>query len=249
MDKRAGDRKSDAERDEPIRSLQPAAADYLAAVGRAVAGVAPFIGGAVGELITHGIPNQRIDRIVRFVEVLDKKAAHLDDELVRTQLTNENFTDVLEEGIAQAARSLTDERREYIASLLATGLSKDQVDYSQTKHLLRILGEINDVEVIILRSYAVATIGGDVEFREKHKAVLEYEPPLLGSSVEVVDNAAIQTSYREHLANLGLLSRRYRSNDRTDPFGTRLETQGHDITWLGRLLLRYVGISPEKIEK
>jgi hypothetical protein len=241
MDKSTREPKSNADEDDAIKALRPTAPDHLAALARAIAGAAPFIGGFIGELITHGIPNQRIDRIVQFVGVLDKMVAHLEQEVVRAQLTNENFTDVLEEGLAQAARSLTDERREYIASLLARGLSKDQTEFSQTKHLLRILEEINDVEVIILRSYA----GRDVEFRVKHKAVLEYEPALLGSSVDVVDNNAVQTSYREHLANLGLLSRRYRTSARTDPFGTGPEIQGYDITWLGRLLLRYVGISPE----
>jgi hypothetical protein len=245
MNKRVRERKSDTERNDAIKALRPAAPDHLAALARAVAGVAPYIGGAIGELVTYGIPNQRIDRIIQFVEVLDKMVAHLGQEVVRAQLTNENFTDVLEEGLAQAARSLTDQRREYIAFLLAAGLSKDEVDYSQTKHLLRILGEINDVEVIILRSY----VGRDVEFLEKHRAVLKYEPAHIGSSVEVVDNEAIQTNYREHLANLGLLSRRFNLSARTAPFGNTLDIKGYDITWLGRLLLRYVGISPEKAEK
>src|SRR2546425_49823 len=115
MDKRARERKSEAERDDAIKSLRVATPDYLAALARSVAAIAPVIGGAIGELITHGIPNQRIDRVIKFVEVLDKKVTHLDEQVVQTQLTNENFTDVLEEGLAQAARSLTDERRDYIA--------------------------------------------------------------------------------------------------------------------------------------
>lgn len=68
----------------------------------------------------------------------------------------------------QAAYSLSDERREYVASLIANGVSGTAISDQESKHLLQILGELNDVEIIWLRFYADASIGGDEEFRQKH---------------------------------------------------------------------------------
>src|SRR5436309_9927194 len=127
------DRRNGEEKGE--RALALSTSDYVASAVRALLGAAPFVGSLLTELAGVIIPNQRIDRVVKFAQVLEGKLSHLEQNLVRSQVTNEHFSDLMEEGLRQAAQSLTDERREYIASLIGTSLSSEQVAYIESKHL------------------------------------------------------------------------------------------------------------------
>jgi ABC-type transport system substrate-binding protein len=48
--------------------LSPQATDYVTAAAKAVFGMVPFVGSLLAELAGTIIPNQRIDRIVKFAE-------------------------------------------------------------------------------------------------------------------------------------------------------------------------------------
>jgi hypothetical protein len=68
----------------------------------------------------------------------------------------------------------------------------------------------------------------EAEFWEKHVAVLQPEPPSLGAGQEIIEDNAIHGSYKVHLANLDLV---------------RVPSRGgYEITPLGRLLLRTLGL-------
>src|SRR2546426_825239 len=172
--------------------LQNQSADYVASAAKSVLGAVPFAGSLLVEIAGTVIPNQRVDRIAKYAAALDAKLAALDQDFVRAKLTDENFTDLMEEGLRQAARSLSDERREYIASVVSNGLSSEEIEFAESKHLLKILGEINDVEVIWLRFYLVSTIGGDKDYREKHAAVLKPAIAYIGAPQEDLDKSALQ---------------------------------------------------------
>lgn len=224
--------------------------DYVTSAVKSALGMVPFAGSLLAELAGSVIPNQRIDRLSKFAIQLEARLATLDHAFVRAQLLDENFTDLLEDSVRQAARSLSDERRQYLAALLGNGISSDAISFAESKHLLRILGELTDVEVIWLRSYLNPTISGDSEFRAKHDAMLKPIAPTMGSGQETIDSYAIQTSYKEHLSILGLLSPRYEIDTRTKQpaFDSRtgnLKLKGYEITSLGRLLLKQIALSSE----
>lgn len=202
-------------------------------------------GSLLVEIAGTVIPNQRIDRIVRFAAELEKRIAGVEQAQVRAHLTDENFTDLVEEALRQASRSTTDERRQHIANLVSTSLTSEDVSFIQSKHLLRILGEINDIEVIWLRFYLDETQGGDEEFRSKHEQVLATRIATMGSTSAELDQATLQESYKQHLAGLALLRERYRldSKTRMPEFdrNARPKPYGYELTPLGRLLLRQLG--------
>ena len=73
--------------------------------------------------------------------------------------------------------------------------------------------------------------------------------PTMGSGQETIDSYALQSSYKEHLSTLGLLSPRYEVDSRTKQpvFDSRtgnLKLKGYEITSLGRLLLRQIALVP-----
>lgn len=231
-------------------ALEVRGRDYVASAARSALGAVPFVGSLLVELAGTVIPNQRVDRIAKFARALESRLSELDRTAARKYLTDEEFTDLVEEALRQAARSTTQERREYLAGLVHRGLAAKDVTFQESKHLLRILGEINDIEVIWLRFYREPATGGDAEFREKHEAVLEPVQAHMQSAQSELDRATLQTSYKDHLAQLGLLKRRYRMDSKTkEPEFDRSGEQrvaGYKITPLGRLLLRQIGLAEER---
>ena len=233
--------------DSEHEDLKSRLVDYSVAGTRAVANLVPIVGPVLAEVLGVVIPQQRIDRIAKFADELERRLSSVEKNMLKLQLNNGEFTDLIEEGFRQAARSLSDERRRYIASLITNSLSSENINYAESRHLLRILDEVNDIEIIWLRFYREPTMGGDEEFRETHRNVLKPVPATFGSSQETLDKHTLQKSYKEHLFQLRLLERRYRMahNTKEPAFDERTGTQeveGYEITSTGRLFLREIGL-------
>ena len=228
--------------------LKSRLADYSVAATRGAANLIPIVGPVLAEVLGVVIPQQRIDRIAKFAAELERRLSSVEKNMLESQLNNGEFTDLIEEGFRQAARSLSDERRQYIASLIINSLSSENISYAESRHLLRILDEVNDIEIIWLRFYREATMGGDEEFWKTHRNVLEPVPvAAYGSSQETLDKHTLQESYKEHLFQLRLFERRYRMDHNTkepafDEWTGTQEVEGYEITSLGRLLLREIGL-------
>ena len=230
---------------EKVSDLQNSRADYVASAAKSALSMVPFAGSLLAEIAGNVIPNQRIDRIVKYAEALEIRLSKIEQDLVKQNMSDDNFTDLVEESLRQAARSLTDERRGYISSLVSNSISSDDIEHYESKHLLRILGELNDIEVIWLRFYLNPVMGGDKEFREKHDHILNPVAAHTGLSQPKLDKATLQNSYKEHLASLGLLEKDIDMD--TSSRGVKLKTKGYKITSLGSLLLREAGFTNERL--
>ena len=239
--------------DQMSESLAIQNTDYVTSAAKAVLGVVPFASSLLVEVAGMVIPNQRMDRIVQFAEVLEQRLSGLEQDFVRSQLNNEHFTDLLEESLRQAARSLSDERREYIANLIANSLSSEDIHFIESKHLLRVLGEINDIEVIWLKYHDNAkglSITDRDPFWEKHQVVLQPVAPAIADPQNVRDKATLQESYQDHLVQLNLLLHQYRIDRTTelpevDSFSRNFKVAGYRIAPLGNLLVRQIGIAKD----
>lgn len=219
---------------------------------KAALGTVPFAGSLLAEIAGSVIPKQRVDRIADFTAKLEARVAHLERDRVSEAVTDEEFSDLTEEALRQAFRATTSERRGYLANLLASSLSPEAISYSETKHLMRLLGELNDVEVIWLRYFAVPTLDGDEEFRELHANVLKPRNAYIGSSTEDVDAWALQESYIEHLVRLGLIDRQIQKdrdgNPEFDRFSGEFKVSYRRTSTLGGILLRQIGLAPPECD-
>ena len=229
------------------RELKLRRVDISTAALRGAASLFPIVGPFLAEIIGVAIPQQRTDRIAKFAEELDRRLSSIEKDLLEAEKGDDEFVELLEEGLRQATHSLSDERRSYIASLIVSGLTSENIERSESRHLLRILDEINDIEVVWLRFYQHPTIGGDEAFREAHKETLEPAIAYISSPQEDVDKGTLQKSYKEHLSQLGLLERRFKTNPQTelpeyDRFSGTMQVSGYRLTQLGRLLLREIGL-------
>ncbi|MDE0010406.1 MAG: hypothetical protein OXU36_04640 [Candidatus Poribacteria bacterium] len=223
--------------------------DRIASALKATLGAIPYLGPLAAEIVGNLIPNQRVERIVSFVRALEAKIDPEERAKVQAKMLEEKSIDLMEDGFLQAARALSEERIEYIASLVKNGLTDEDSEHIAYKKLLSILAELNDIEVLILTSYS-GGIMQQRDFQRKHQGIVTAPPVHLGSSQEEVDKHAIYEAHKANLAHLGLLKIRFRQPRRGespefDDKTGMMKASGYDITDLGRLLLRSIDQSEE----
>lgn len=211
-------------------TLKPSRIDLTAALARGLAGAVPLLGGLIAEAIDQLIPGQRLDRVVQWLTLLDARIGAVEEGLARAtgHIRSAEGLDLLEEGLTQASRSVSEERQERLASLLATSLTQEQLKYTESRKLLNLFRELTDAELIMLLFYSKTPHLGSEwhsQFMAKHAAVLRPASRGMGTPQEEIDRGALQDSYRNTLVRLGLLNERGRS---------------FELTSLGRLLLRYI---------
>lgn len=222
--------------------------DNLVATAKSILGPVPFVGPLLSELVGNLIPNQRLDRLTKYAIELDERLSKIDRQKIDNALRHEEGVDLFEEGFVQASRSLTDNRRKYIANIVANGVGDEIIEYSESKYILKLLQELNEQEVIWLRFFMVPTLGGDNEFRDKHKNTLESVVAHFGSDERTIEKAALQDSYKDHLERLGLVRTNYRKDINTgmpefDKASGRPSVSYRYLTPIGLMLLRQIGLS------
>ena len=202
--------------------------DVVASLLKGYLGGLPVLGPPIVEIIGNLIPNQRIDRIASLLKTLESKIDPEEKAKVEAKMLEEKSIDLLEDGFLQAARALSEEHIDYIASLLKNSLTDEDLEQSAYKRLLFLLGEINDVEMIILMAYSMHGVEQQ-DFWEKHQDILIGEPLMFPTSRKKVDQDAIHKTYEANLVRLDLLESK-----------TQGPSQSYEITSLGRLLLRSI---------
>ncbi len=90
--------------------------DRLASVAKGISGICPLIGPIASEVIGNIIPNQRLDRVASYLSSLEKIIHDIDSrtERLESNLKRPEGVDIFEEGMIQAARSVSSERQEKI---------------------------------------------------------------------------------------------------------------------------------------
>jgi hypothetical protein len=201
-------------------------ADYASALVRGIVGVAPVVGPILAEVITSGIPNQKLDRVITFIKVFEDRIKYLEEDVLKEKLRSEEFGDLLEDALPQAARALSDERKEYIANLLKNSLTDEGLEHTGKKKLLSLLNELNDPEIILLYYYTV-----DGKGRERVFALQDRYPFIkttihLPSHRQPEGDEILFESYRAKLVFSNLV------------FGSGGITER--ATSLGHLLIKYI---------
>ncbi len=155
--------------------------------------------------------------------------------------------DLIEDSFIQVSRALSEERKDYIASLLKNSLTDTDLNYIEYKRLLSILGELNDLEILILKSMNLRPHGTVVhEFWVTHGEALTPPRLTIGTAVQRdFDKSAIFKTHNLHLLSLGLIKpvfSRIRDGElpKFDDETGMLHARRHQITDLGKLLLKCI---------
>lgn len=229
------------------KELEKSVRDRLAGYASAGVNAVPFVGGILGQAINDIIPNQRIDRIVKYVRLLDKRLEAIEEKRVRSLLDDPVKQDLVVTGGNQAARALSEERLEYIAQAVANGINSADAGEIRKSRLLRLLGELDDDEVAILNAYGQSYGSG-----RNADAWAKINRPgfaSLDSSADEIDQSKLYEAGTERLFRLGLIEQKFHFVKKGDlpEFDTRTgRFKGQfEISYLGRMLLRQIGLPTE----
>ncbi len=239
-------------------NLDDTKADLARAVGSAVGKVVvgtlaasimgiPVVGGVAAEIVGSLIPNQRLNRIADFLEILGEKLKDLDADVRDQRMKTEEFVDLFEDAMWQAARALTRERKEEIAAFLKHSLYHGELDHIQEKTLLSLLNQLNNAHILILRYHSsFSTYSEKQAYLERHRNVVEPPRAVYGDPEEDVNRYALAKNYRSDLQRLGLLRPKFDTPRKGeipefDPETGAVKAKSFDATRLGYLLLHYIG--------
>lgn len=213
-----------------MNQLDQNARDHLVSLAKGAVGALPFIGSIVSEIIESVIPNQRFDRVVIFLKTLEEKVSGIDEKLKNFEknLQTEEGINLLEEGIFQASRAVSDERKQRLARLVSRALSEEELKYQESRKLLNIYHELTDQEIVWLIYYSLNPVlgkGPHTAWVEKHPEILKPVSREMGAPREQHERGALQDSYKSTLMRLGLTTERNRATS---------------LTTLGDMLIRYI---------
>ena len=221
--------------------LESGETDKLAAITRGVTSLVPMVGGLLGELITAAIPNQRADRIAKYLKELNERIETLEATKQSAVRDDPERIDLIELGGYQAARATTDDRISKITEVVFSGLSGEDADIVRRKRLLNLLGQVDSDELLLLNAYGQSYGGSGDEAWDK---VNRPEYTHLGSDTDALDKEALFEASRENLLRLGLLEQKFPTVKKGelppfDHFKKEFKTRT-EVSYLGRLLLREI---------
>jgi len=200
-------------------------AEIVGAFASALANYVPKVGPILAEAISVSIPQQKLDRLIIFTQVLGDRVKYLESDLSVQKSKTEEFADLFEDALHQASRALTDERRRHIASILTNSLTSDELAHVEQKKLLALLGALNDAEIQLLKFYAL--VGTEQRnFAEEHTELFTPISRTFGAPQINIDKGAVRDSYRNKLLEVGLVEPTFKNSFKATP--------------LGKLLLRYI---------
>lgn len=242
--------------DQWVKYLKSTVSAVTSAMGPWAAFLSPYL----SEIVASTIPNQRIDRIAAYLRFLQ---AQVSDDILAKLGNLPDRVALLEEGLYAAGLTPHASRVLRIASVVAHGISQDELDLDRHTHILGVIRTLSDSDVVVLHFHATSTIQEERAFVQRHMALI---PNTQDQRLSADQNAFKEklSLFRSHEAKLlaaGLLDhaevelpnleRTFRGGDEsyaiskyvTDVASAILE-QGYKISSLGRLVIETIELAP-----
>lgn len=223
------------------RSLNENRIDRLVQLINATFGEIPIVGGAIVEFFSSVIPNQRTDRIIEFIKILNQRLSDQEQETFRNQILNEDFNGLLEDVVESTIKSIGKERKQHLVEVLKAGLNANKEETIELKLVTKTLKEINDIEVIILNSHIAKTSNEHHDFYQKHSSVLDARRLFSNADKNDEKKHYIYKGYLYHLVSLGLLDVNYEVSDTSNRILNKKEykikSKSHKLTEFGKMIL------------
>lgn len=217
--------------------------DLLVSASKGALGIVPG-GSVLAELITEVIPNQRMDRVIKFVRILDARLTTVEGEIRARAIQEPGFADLVEASIVQSASFDSVDRYTYLSNLIVNGIEHGGWQFLRDLHFLQVLGQLNDAEVIWLKYYSIRDFHEQKAFSERHNDVIIYSTYPAGAPRHIVEPVLTAKSYQNHLHRLGLVALKQEIRfepQRPEPIN--IEERGYEINALGMHLLQRIGLA------
>jgi len=231
-------------------SLDNTKSDIIASASKGIFGAIPIVGPLAAEVVGTLIPNQRLDRIQRFLEALEQRVQAMEADRVKDRFKQPEVIDLLEDAFYSSGRTLSEDRIQYIADLVGSFIEDETIEHIRSKKFLSLLSELNDAELLILINYGHLYIG-DYSFADEHENVVRPIPVHMQSPLEDREKAQLHDSYKRKLVENGMIRPKFKKPKKGtfpefDDKTGMIKANGFEVTPLGRLLLEQIGQMPER---
>ncbi|MCL2608326.1 MAG: hypothetical protein FWD94_00255 [Treponema sp.] len=183
--------------------LENNTSDNIASAIKLYSNIFPGLGSLLGEIICNYIPNQRLDRVTKYLSELNDTVEKLSDEIK----TNKDKINLIETGLKVSANSTFNEKCEWIANIVLKGLC-DDIEIPTAESIINIVSQLNYEQIIVLyyyvKYYSKPWVE-KIEFTNKYKYLFDFGH-LISENRKEFDMLKNKEKYNfKILGNLGLL--------------------------------------------
>jgi hypothetical protein len=223
--------------DENNKDLLPATTPQETAldVTAAVASIVPWVGGPIGAVLTGMSQTRKINRVREVLVNMAHQIKDIDTDVSQNYVKTEDFEELLEKTLRQAAEERNEEKRRAYAAFLANDIKSPGRPYDEKIRILRTLEEIQADHIRVLK-VLLQEPDPNIEKTSSIGAIsqtLQRQLPDM-SSEAITDLARQLTDMR--LAELGSLNTMMTARGAED-----LRSR---VTEYGRRFVQYILISP-----
>lgn len=216
--------------------------DVITSAVSMAAGIVPGVGGVLSGIITLSIPNQRQDRIAKFISELDDEFTKLNIEVeeLKSRFNDYKYGAFSYNCLRNVANEVYEEKLVYYKNLYISALTSDEKNLLHCERVLKILNELDYYEILYLKFYSDCEIPGNKNMEEIRKKLgFDNLRPTYFMSMD--EQSKDEETYKQitlnNLCNAGLLDVETKYVGKN--FTPRIN---YKITVLGKLILRKIGI-------
>jgi len=235
------------------QKLNPNVSDVISSLVKAGANLVPYAGPFIAEIVGNLIPNQRLDRVTKFLEILNSKIESMKDEIDILRLkTDNNLLILFEKSLICSTQTNSKEKYYYYSDFVVSCFLPNATEQMQKERILSILSELNDIEVLHLIYYSFnPTIGMQNSFISKYKDVLFPHQRTMNEPMEHGYNDYFKELYLDNLERLRLIHRDIEVDRNTkmpiiDIFTKQFKKGYASITPLGMIIAQFIGAEKYK---
>ena len=213
--------------------------DIITSGVSAAVGLIPFASGFMSEIIQNIIPNQREDRIVKFISDLSNELekTQISLEELRIKFENLKYGTFTYNCLHDLVNDVYDEKIKYYKNLCINAISSDEKNLIHCERILKILSELDYYEILYLKFYSNPNIL-DPKTSEEVTSKLGFDTLQPEYFMCMSEDERDEETYKQitlnNLCNTGLLQKKLK-------FNGRRENISYEITTLGKLILKKIG--------
>ncbi len=218
--------------------------DYSTAVLSGAVSAVPFVGGALAEIVNITIPNQRMDRVVKFVNELSIELKELGYEIeeLKSKIDSKYcYGAYITNCLRTISNEIYEEKINYYKKLCISGLTGDEKNLKHCERILQILGELDFYEIQYLRYYYDPRLS-PTEMMKDAISKIGFELLFPSYNLGMNENEIMEETYKtitlNNLEKNGLIEKK---------INLRTNKSKYEITTLGRMILKKIGYDEIKV--
>ncbi len=207
----------------------------------------------MSEYLINRIPDQRIERVIQFVEQLSHRLDHLEASL---NPNDPRFVELFEDAVEQASRSHGKHRTGYLTNIVIPYEPESDAEWQVRRKLLQIIRELTDLDIEILighltfeslmrvereyRSSPMISLRQREEFSDREMFAVESQSSFFDLHVATLERLRLLSPVMRKPDLVGAQDREFGfaeafANATDDHGGPVVER--HRVTQMGRLLI------------